>query len=306
MSGLIRTSARQTLITLPYRATLLPRIIPPSSINNQESNVTNNSTDTEQYTRKKQFFNKVITLFGRKPVLEVLQDPKLTVYRVHLSESNKPQGIISEIVEIAKKREIEVLYHSKQALSRISKNAKQDQGVCVDILCPKHQSYDDFLAPVSLSLSQSPEQTIRLIALDRITNPQNLGMIIRSMCAGKIDGLLLPSKGCATIDSLVVKASAGTLFKAPLLHCASLTSALQESKKQGATIYGLSSHATQSISDKQTDRFVIYVLGNETEGMSQEISALCDKSISIPMNNGVESLNVAITASLLAFKEVLG
>jgi len=294
-------------LTLLYARLPLPRIIPFSFYHFlptiQESNVTNNSTDTEQYTRKKQFFNQVITLFGRKPVLEVLQDPKLTVYRVHLSESNKPQGIISEIIEIAKKREIEVLYHSKQALSRISKNAKQDQGVCIDILCPKHQSYKDFLA--SVSLSQSPEKTIRLIALDRITNPQNLGMIIRSVCAGKIDGLLLPSKGCATIDSLVVKASAGTLFKAPLLHCESLTSALHESKKQGATVYGLSSHADQSISDKQTDQFVIYVLGNETEGMSQEISQLCDKRISIPMNNGVESLNVAITASLLAFKEIL-
>jgi 23S rRNA (guanosine2251-2'-O)-methyltransferase len=286
--------------TTPYNPSFLLSLL----TNNTEPNVTNNNTDTEQYTRKKQFFNQVITLFGRKPVLEVLQDPKLTVYRVHLSESNKPQGIISEIVEIAKKREIEVLYHSKQALSRISKNAKQDQGVCVDILCPKHQSYEDFLA--SVSLSASPKKTIRLIALDRITNPQNLGMIIRSVCAGKIDGLLLPSKGCATIDSLVVKASAGTLFKAPILHCASLSSALHESKKLGATVYGLSSHADHSISDKQTDQFVIYVLGNETEGMSQEISTLCDKRISIPMNNGVESLNVAITASLLAFKEVLG
>jgi 23S rRNA (guanosine2251-2'-O)-methyltransferase len=262
--------------------------------------VTNKNTDTEQYTQKKQFFNQVITLFGRKPVLEVLQDPKLTVYRVHFSDSNKPQGVINDIVAIAEKRDIEVLYHNKKALSRISKNAKQDQGVCIDILCPQHQSYKDFLASIS------PEKTIRLIALDRITNPQNLGMIIRSVCAGEIDGLLLPNKGCATIDSLVVKASAGTLFKAPLLHCQSLNDALLDSKEHGATVYGLSSHATQSISEKTTDKFIIYVLGNETEGMSKEVSALCDKSISIPMNNGVESLNVAITASLLAFKEVLG
>lgn len=286
-------------VILPYAHAPLARIIVLVYFSNTEHTVTTNSTDTEQYTRKKHFFNQVITLFGRKPVLEVLQDPKLTVYRLHLSDSNKPQGIISEILAIAEQRNIEVLHHSKQALSRISKNSKQDQGVCIDILCPQHQSYDDFLA------SASAEQTIRLIALDRITNPQNLGMIIRSVCAGKIDGLLLPNKGCATIDSLVVKASAGTLFKAPLLHCQSLNDALRESKQQGATVYGLSSHATQSISDKQTDKFVIYVLGNETEGMSQEISALCDKRISIPMNNGVESLNVAITASLLAFKDVL-
>lgn len=257
--------------------------------------------DSQAYQQKKQFFNQIVTLYGRKPALEVLKDLSLTIYRLHLADSNKPQGIIAELLDIAKQRDIEVTYHDRQALSRISKNSKQDQGVCVDILCPKHQSYQQFLD----TLASPRSKPIRLIALDRITNPQNLGMIIRSVCAGEIDGLLLPEKGCAAIDSLVVKASAGTLFKAPLLHCKKLTECLRTCQEHGAKVYGLSSHSAEPIGQKSHDDFIIYVLGNETEGMSHEIQALCDKRIFIPMNNKVESLNVAVTASLLAFKEVL-
>lgn len=258
--------------------------------------------DSQAYQQKKQFFNQIVTLYGRKPALEVLKDRSLTIYRLHLADSNKLQGVIAELLEIAKQRNIEVVYHDRQTLSRISKNSKQDQGVCVDILCPKHQSYQQFLENIPSSPKTNP---IRLIALDRITNPQNLGMIIRSICAGEIDGLLLPEKGCAAIDSLAVKASAGTLFKAPLLHCKTLTECLRTCQKHGAKVYGLSSHSAEPIGKKSDDNFIIYVLGNETEGMSNEIQSLCDKRIYIPMNNHVESLNVAVTASLLAFKEVL-
>ncbi len=267
--------------------------------NNHQKQHAPQQGDSKEYQQKKRFFNQVITLFGRKPVLEVLNDSALNIYRLHLAQSNKSQGIILDIVNQAQARGIDIIYHDRQALSRISKNAKQDQGVCVDILCPNHRSYEDFL-------QNKPNQaSLRLIALDRITNPQNLGMIIRSVCAGNIDGLLIPEKGCAAIDSLVVKASAGTLFRAPLLQCKHLKTALADCQAAGAKVYGLSSHSSESFAQKSDDAFIVYVLGNETEGMSKEIANLCDKNIFIPMNNQVESLNVAVTASLLAFKEVL-
>ncbi len=269
-------------------------------------NDSSQQTNSERYQEKKRFFNQVITLYGRKPVLEILQDDSLAIYRLHLSESNKPQGIINDITTLAKQRNIDIHYHDKQALSRLSKNSKQDQGVCIDILCPQHQPFEDFLAEYQAANTiDKPKKTIRLIALDRITNPQNMGMIIRSICAGNVDGLLIPEKGCARIDSLVVKASAGTLFKSPLLHCKQLAKALTLAQEQGAKVYGLSSHADKSIKDTDEDAFIIYVLGNETDGMSQEIGKICDNTIYIPMNNHVESLNVAVTASLLAFKGII-
>lgn len=254
--------------------------------------------DRPEYLEKKRFFNQLMTLYGRKPVLEALENPGLNIYRLHLAESNKQQGIIDEIITLAKKRQIEIHYHDRKQLSRISKNSKQDQGVCIDVLCPQHKNIDDFL------VDSSQKKNIRLLALDRITNPQNLGMIIRSACAGTIDGILLADKGNAKLDALVIKASAGTLFKAPLLHCTELGDALIKCKENGATLYGLSSHADHSIGDSLDDRFIIYILGNETEGISKKTAELCDRTLCIPMRNNVESLNVAVTASLLAFKDV--
>lgn len=73
-------------------------------------------------------------------------------------------------------------------------------------------------------------------ALDGITNPQNLGMIIRPAAAGAIDGILLPRKGTAALGPLVIKASAGTLYRAPLLLCASLPEALKRCQEHGAQV----------------------------------------------------------------------
>ncbi len=139
----------------------------------------------------------------------------------------------------------------------------------------------------------------KLIALDGIQNPQNLGMIIRSCAASKIDGIILPKKSSAKISPLVVKASAGTLFKLPIYYCNDLKDILPT--LNDTKIYSLSSHAKNSIYDLEKSKKSVFVLGNESDGVSQDIEKLCNDSLSIPMNRGVESLNVAVTASLLAF-----
>jgi 23S rRNA (guanosine2251-2'-O)-methyltransferase len=245
--------------------------------------------DSPEYLKKKAQFDKVITLYGRNVVIEVLQDDTIAIHKLHLASSNKPDGAINEITKLAKKRDIEIFYHDKNALSRISKNAKQDQGVAIDILA---QSYQNAKEIASL-------KTYKLIALDGIQNPQNLGMIVRSCAASKIDGIILPKKNSAKISPLVIKASAGTLFKIPIYFCDTLESALAPLKD--AKIYALSSHAKESIYDVTPAQKSIFVLGNESEGVSKEVAALCNASVVIPMQRGVESLNVAVTASLIAF-----
>lgn len=254
--------------------------------------------DSATYQAKKQFFNSLLTVYGRKPVLEALRDPAVKLFRLHLAESNKTADILDDIIRIAKDQGADIQYHDRKGLSRISKNSKQDQGVAADLQCRGYQTLDQFL-------EQPPRRNFRLLALDRITNPQNLGMIIRSACAGNVDGILLPQKGGAQIDSLVIKASAGTLFRAPIIRCATLAEALAELKQLGATVCALSSHARQTLGEFKPTGGSVYVLGNETEGVSAETSKHCNHQLSIPMNNGVESLNVAVTAALIAFQDVI-
>jgi 23S rRNA (guanosine2251-2'-O)-methyltransferase len=252
-------------------------------------------TDSPEYLAKKSFFNRLITVYGRKPILEILSDSSLQIFRLHLAESNRGGGIVEQIKTLASQRNIEICYHSREQLARISRNSKQDQGVACDIHCQGYEPYEQ-------ALEQLPEVSQRpLIALDGITNPQNLGMIIRSVTASPAHGLLLPSKGCADIGPLVIKASAGTVFKGNILRCDSLASALKAFKHKGFEICILSSHQATPLAEFKPTAPVIYVLGNETEGVSKEIAALSDHRVGIPMANGVESLNVAITAALIAF-----
>jgi 23S rRNA (guanosine2251-2'-O)-methyltransferase len=143
-----------------------------------------------------------------------------------------------------------------------------------------------------------------LIAIDGVTNPQNLGMIIRSVTASPCYGLLLPIKGVAEISSLVIKASAGTVFKGTILRCDSLSTALKKLQQQGFKLCMLSSHDATPLSDIPRDQSVVYILGNESDGVSESIASLCDYRAGIAMNNGVESLNVAVTAALVAFTAV--
>ena len=244
--------------------------------------------DSQEYKNKKKFFDSVITLYGRNVVVEVLEDMNVKIHRLHMSESNQIDGAIKKINALAKTRGIEILMHDKKSLSRISKNSKQDQGVAIDIVTKTYKSADDI----------KDMESYKLIALDGIQNPQNLGMIIRSCAAGFIDGIILPKKSSAKISPLVMKASAGTLFKLPIYYCNSLEDVFDG---LDADIYTLSSHAQNSIYDIKLSKKSIFVLGNESEGVSKEVNELCTKSISIPMQRGVESLNVAVTASLIAF-----
>jgi len=248
--------------------------------------------DSETYLKKKAFFDKVLTIYGRNAVMEALEDEAVSIHKLHLSKSNKDAEVLEQMKSIASKRGIEVKYHDKQSLSRISKNAKQDQGVALDIVLEHFGDEDSF---------KKQHINYRIIALDGVTNPQNLGMIIRSCAAGNVDAILLPTKGAAQISPLVIKASVGTLFKMPIIKTSNLKKTLESFKKEGASVYILSSHAKKSYKEEHYGTKTIFVLGNESEGVSPAVESICNESIAIPMQRGVESLNVAVTASLLAF-----
>lgn len=254
--------------------------------------------DSPQYLARKARFDRLLTIYGRKPVLEALQDADIEIAALHLADSNRSGGVIDQIVALAERRGVPIRHHSKQALSRISKNNREDQGVAADLALPAYQPLSDWLQAM-------PAGPWRLLALDRITNPQNLGMILRSACAGRIDAVLLPSQGCAPLSPLVIKSSAGTLFRTPLLRCTDLAEALGQLRSH-AEVVVLAADGRESLFDPLPTANRVFVLGNETEGVSLQVMALASRRVRIPMQRGVESLNVAITAALIAYSGDLG
>ncbi len=250
-------------------------------------------TDSEAYRSRKAAFDRLLTLYGRKPVLEALQSPGVRVERLHLSRRNKPAAILDEIIELARQQGADIRHHEPLELSRISRNSQQDQGVAADLACAAHQSLDEFLAVAP--------KDFRLLMLDGVTNPQNLGMIIRSLAASSFDGLVLSERDNTRISPLAIKASSGALFRAPLLKCTSNSEALKQLKAAGVTCYGLAGEAKFSLFDAPLRRPALFVLGGETAGLSDPLRQQLDQLLHIPMQRGVESLNVAVTAALVAF-----
>ena len=241
--------------------------------------------------------SKTLTIYGRKPVLEALNDPSLAPQRLHLADSNKPGGIVSQIETVAKNRDISIAYHDRLALSRISKNGKQDQGVALDLFCPNYSTLEDLLS----HLAQHPAKRFRGLLLEGITNPQNVGMIIRSGCAAGIDAIFYPKKSVAALGPLVIKASVGTAFRAPIIFCDDALSCVKSLQSADIRVAVMDSHAEKSLFDEQNRANTVFVLGGETEGASDSIKNAANLSLRIPMENGVESLNVAVTAALISF-----
>lgn len=250
----------------------------------------------QDYQQKKAFFAKIITVYGRKPALEVLRDDSLEIYRVHLASSNKPGAELAEIEALARQRVIDIKTHSRAKLARISRNSRQDQGIAVDVMCRALTQFHEWYAAWV-----KQQKRVVLIALDGVSNSQNLGMIIRSCCAAGIDGVLLPAKGAAGLNPLTIKASAGSVFRAPIIVCSSLPRALQQLRDDKLSIFALQANAPQDLFATQLSNSSVFVLGNESVGVSAEVAACCSDKLAIPMHNGVESLNVAVAAALIAY-----
>ena len=259
---------------------------------------TDNSA-SRHYREKREKFDNMLTIYGRKAVLEALQDQSLPIYRLHLAESNRPAAILQQITVLAQQRGIEIHHCDKRALSRISRNSKQDQGVAADLALPQYQQLAHFMEHYCAADND------RFIALDGVSNPQNLGMIIRSTAAAGVRGLIIPERGCAEIGPLTIKASAGSVFKCPIIRCQQLADALDALQQQGVCIATTAADGERNLLDLAAPHALpqatLFVLGNESEGISENARRRADFSVTINMENQVESLNVAVTAALIAF-----
>ncbi len=142
-----------------------------------------------------------------------------------------------------------------------------------------------------------------LLVLDGITDPHNMGAILRSAAAAAADGVIFPERRSAQVNETVVRASAGTAGRVPLVRVVNLGRALDELKDAGVWIYGLAAGPTSR--DYRREAFAgptALVLGSEGEGLHQKIQERCDQLLEIPMPGGIESLNVSASAAIALFR----
>ncbi|HEY3505995.1 MAG TPA: RNA methyltransferase [Actinocatenispora sp.] len=235
-----------------------------------------------------------ITVYGRMPVLEVLQDRELRVDKLVVADSARG-GNLERILAEAARQGVPVRSAPAQRVKLLAGNGKHDQGIIADVVAPRMRTLNEFVRSVRSGGRHD------VLVLDGVNNPANVGMIIRTATAAGVSGVVLPRVGSPDIDPLVIKASAGVAFRASIVRCRTAAEAVRELSGAGFRVHGLSGDGSASLYRERFGGLSAFVLGNETEGVSRETAGLIDRWVSIPMAGGVESLNVASAAAVLCF-----
>lgn len=248
--------------------------------------------------KKKGVLDTYITLYGRKPVLEALMNNALQLVKLFIAQNARGESI-EKIIRCAEDRAVPMERVAPEIVQRFARNGKQDQGVALDIFAPKMSSLSRFLSG-STDTTKHREK-LRFILIDGVTTPANIGLIIRSAAAAGV-GIIYPKKGVPRISPLIVKSSAGLIFKSQILHCETVKEALYLLKEKGFAIFGVSGEGDANLFDLAIPDWAVFVVGNESYGIGKETIALSDTLVRIPMVDTVESLNVACAATLVAYE----
>ena len=147
-----------------------------------------------------------------------------------------------------------------------------------------------------------PTERTMLVLLDELTDPHNVGAIIRSAAAFGAAGVLIPEHNQAPITGTVVKTSAGMVFRIPLVSIGNVNQAVDALKKLGFVTYGLVMNGAQNIADEKFASPALFIIGNEGEGIRQKTMERCDVSLRIPMNARTESLNASVSAAVVLYQ----
>jgi 23S rRNA (guanosine2251-2'-O)-methyltransferase len=235
--------------------------------------------------------SRVVTVYGRMPVLEALLDPATAVELVLVARTARGDTV-DDIVARARARGVPLKRVAPEKVTRTSGNGRHDQGVVAEVAAPGVDELDAWLAE---------HRPRALLVLDGVTNPANVGMVVRTATAAGLDGLVLPRAGSPDVGPLVVKASAGVAFRATILACDTAASGVASLLAAGLDAVGLRMDAADLFTSELPSP-AAWVLGSEHEGISPAVAEQLTGWRSLPLANGVESLNVAVTAGIVAYE----
>lgn len=233
-------------------------------------------------------------LEGKNPVLEALKADH-AINRIYIEKDLK-DPVLEKIYAVARSKGIVVTYLEKAKMDQMAET-RNHQGVIADVAPYSYAEVDDILEKAN-SLGQPPFVFI----LDGITDPNNLGSIIRTAeCAG-VHGIILPKRRSASLTPVVAKVAAGAAEHIPIARVTNLTRTIQDLKDKGLWIAGADVAGETSYYKYDFQRPLAVVIGSEGEGISRLVRENCDVLIRIPMYGEINSLNAAVAAALIAFR----
>ena len=251
----------------------------------------------QQQQRRAKSGDEVEVVTGRNSVLEALR-AKIPATALYMATRIEYDDRVKEVLQLATSRGIPVLEVMRPELDRLAGFDAVHQGLALKV--PPY----DYAHPVELlekviSRGQKP----LFVALDGITDPRNLGAIIRSVAAFGGHGVIVPQRRAVGLTASAWKTSAGAAARTPVAMAGNMTQTLKAFKERGVFVLGLAGDGDVSLPDLQlANEPVVLVVGSEGKGLSRLVAETCDAIVSIPINASTESLNAGIAASVTLYE----
>lgn len=234
-------------------------------------------------------------IFGRNPVIEAIKSGK-EIEKIYVSKT--AGGNISKIINFAKEAGIVVSTTDNDTLSELA-GSRNHQGVVAVGAVYKYFDVDDLL-----EYAEQKKEKPFLLILDEITDPHNLGAIIRSAEAFGVHGIIIPKRRAVGVNATVVKTSAGAVEHMRIAKVSNINNTIRGLKERGLWIVGTDVNAGKSFEELNYDFPVAFVIGNEGKGVSKLVLQNCDFVVKIPMKGKINSLNASVAASILIYQVV--
>jgi len=235
---------------------------------------------------------------GRNAVVEALH-ADVPVTTMYVAAQTERDDRLKEALRIASARGLTVLQVPRSQIDQATGETAH-QGVALKVP-PYAYAHPDDLVSLATEDGQSP----LLVALDSITDPRNLGAIVRSAAAFGVHGVVVPERRAAGMTASAWKTSAGSASRVPVARATNLTRQLKAYQSGGLSVVGLDAAADTGIEDLETavaTAPLVLVIGSEGKGLSRLVRDTCDALVRIPMRSGTESLNAAVAAGVALYE----
>ncbi|WP_375430192.1 23S rRNA (guanosine(2251)-2'-O)-methyltransferase RlmB [uncultured Friedmanniella sp.] len=233
---------------------------------------------------------------GRNPVLEAIQ-AGIPIKTAYVSEGAERDDRLRDILKLAADTRTPLLEVTRDQLDKMTGGAIH-QGVALQLPEFTYAHPDDLLA-AAIEADGEP----LVVALDSITDPRNLGAVVRSAAAFGANGVLIPERRSAGMTAAAWKTSAGAAARLPIARATNLNRSLRAFKAAGFTLVGLDGEADVDIADlPQASGPLVLVVGSEGDGLSRLVREACDVMASIPIAKSVESLNAGVATGIALYE----